>query len=156
GRRPAGPIELERGARPKARTGQREVGDRTRLTPPALLLLIEAEQEIQLSAAVADRPLDAAPGQDHHDAMLSPRGVEAGVVEVQPPVLDEAELACHDLAIDLEQARPERAALEEAAADGPEKGAARRGRKTVVVSPAHLRLRAAPVQIEEDVEDGVE
>src|SRR5438046_1890064 len=48
GRRPAGPIELERGARPKARTGQREVGDRARLTPPALLLLIEAEQEIQL------------------------------------------------------------------------------------------------------------
>src|SRR5262249_58343898 len=65
-------------------------------------------------------------------------------------------LAANDLPVDLEEARPEGAALEEPPGDRPENRLARRRRETVLVGATELDRRPPPMQVEEGLQPRVE
>src|SRR5262249_36007222 len=85
-----------------------------------------------------------------------PGRIEAGIVEVEPPLMSQAELGGDDLLVDREEAGPQGAALEESPRDCPQERAPLFGGEAVLVTPPKIRLGATSVQIQEDVDGVVE
>src|SRR5262245_42766330 len=96
GRAVARVIDVKSGSRAQPRAGQREIEDDTGRGAPALLLVIEAEEKIELPVAELDGPLDTPPCEDRHDPIARPCRIEAGIVKVPAPRVGQAELGGDD------------------------------------------------------------
>src|SRR5262249_61571616 len=103
------------------------------------------EEEIELPVTELDGPLDTPPREDRHDTIARPCRIEAGIVEVQAPLVSQAELGGDDLSVDLEEAGPQRAAGEKPPRDRPQKRPPLLRGEAVLVTPSQIGLGPALV-----------